>query len=143
MFDQAQSFPCPNCKEFINSDATVCRFCSQPVDPAVAAQAAADQEKINQACNDASMLRNSAAGMWLAIGLSFIPFLPVVGWASWFLFIGVFGLSVRWQFKYGGIRTQDPDFAVAKRNRLIAFVLWLAALVLFVVLIAIVVIVRS
>ncbi|MEO7507699.1 MAG: hypothetical protein ABIZ95_10720, partial [Pyrinomonadaceae bacterium] len=44
-------------------------------------------------------------------------------------------LLIRWEVKYAAVRTSDPDFAVAKRNRLIALGLWVGALVIFFVII--------
>ncbi|MEO6390359.1 MAG: hypothetical protein ABIP75_00825 [Pyrinomonadaceae bacterium] len=47
------------------------------------------------------------------------------------------GLVIRWEVKYASIRTLDPDFAVAKRNRLIALGLWLASASIMLILVGI------
>ena len=45
---QSRVFPCPNCKEFIASDALQCRFCTATLDPQAASAAADRQEKENR-----------------------------------------------------------------------------------------------
>ena len=42
---QSRVFQCPNCREFISSDATKCRFCSAPID-AHTAQAGVDAQTL-------------------------------------------------------------------------------------------------
>ena len=39
-----QIIQCPNCKEYISSDAAECRFCHRPVDPQMRQAAATAQE---------------------------------------------------------------------------------------------------
>jgi hypothetical protein len=129
MFAQPQTYPCPNCNEIINDAMEKCPHCSTPVDRVAAAAAAENQSKINQACSDASYLRTAAFALWVFLGLSFIPFIPIVGWASLFTFVVVLVMLIRWQVKFGGIKTNDPDYPRAKRNRNLALALWLAALV--------------
>jgi hypothetical protein len=127
MFAQPQTYPCPNCNEIINETVEKCPYCSTPVDRQVAIAAAENQSKVNQACSDASYLRTAAFVMWVFLGLSFIPVIPLVGWASLLTFIAVLVMLVRWQVKFGGIKTSDPDYPRAKRNRNLALVLWIAA----------------
>jgi heme/copper-type cytochrome/quinol oxidase subunit 2 len=110
-----------------------CPYCSTPVDRQAAAAAAESQSKVNQACSDASYLRIAAVVMWVLLGLSFIPLLPLVRLGSEITFVVVLVMIIRWQVKFGGIRTNDPDYPQAKRNRNLALVLWLAAFVGFVV----------
>lgn len=131
MLAQPQTYPCPNCNEIINDTMEKCRYCSAPVDRQAAAAAAETQGKVNQACSDASYLRTAAFVLWVFLGLSFIPFIPAVGWAFLFTFVAVPVMVIRWQIKFGGIKTNDPDYPKAKRNRNIALVLWLAAFVGF------------
>lgn len=78
MFSNPRTFRCPNCNEMINDTMTECRYCSTPVDPGIAATIAERQEKANQSYSDASFLRTAAVAMFVFLGLSFIPFLPVV-----------------------------------------------------------------
>ncbi len=58
-------FPCPSCHEFISSSMTVCKYCSVPIDPQAATTAVELQDKVNRACNDASLVRNLAGAMWV------------------------------------------------------------------------------
>ena len=127
MLSQPQTFPCPNCKEIINDSMARCRYCDAPVDPQAAASAAALQAKVNQACSDASYLRTAALVMWAFLGLSFIPFVPLVGWAFLFTFVAVLVLIVRWQLKFGRLRTDDPDYPRARRSKNLAALLWVGA----------------
>jgi hypothetical protein len=134
MLNFTQSFRCPNCNEYINTDAVECRFCHQPVDAQGAIAAAAMQENINRACNDASNLRNVAGAMWVMTLVRFIPFVGCfAGVAALILFVASAAMLIRWEVKYAWIRTVDPDFAVAKRNRLIGMLLTIGALVFFIV----------
>ena len=129
MFAQPQTYPCPNCNEIINDAMEKCPYCSTPVNRQAAAAAAESQSKVNQACSDASYLRTAAFAMWVFLGLSFIPFIPIVGWAFLFSFVVVLVMIIRWQVKFSGLKTNDPDYPRAKRNRNLALALWLAALV--------------
>lgn len=130
------SFPCPNCREFINDSMQQCPFCSAPVDPQVAQAAVAQQARINEACNDASLVRNLAGAMWLCFFLRFVPLLGC--FAGLALLILFFIVAIRltiWQAKYGSIQTADVDYRQAKRNALIALVLWILMIVVPVILI--------
>jgi fatty acid desaturase len=123
-----RTFPCPNCKEIINDTMRACPYCSAPVDPNAASAAAELQDKVNQACSDASYLRTAALVMFGFLGLSLIPFMPLVFWGFLFTFIAVIVLIVRWQSNFGKLQTADPDYAQAKRSRNVALVLWVLAL---------------
>ncbi len=128
MLDSYQTFPCPNCNEIINDSTAQCRYCSAPIDKRAAAYAAEVQGRVNQACSDASYLRIAAVGMWTFLGLSFIPFVPIVGWGFLITFFVVLILLIRWQIKFSGIQTRDADYGQAKRSRNVALILWLAAI---------------
>ena len=123
-----RTFPCPNCKEIINDQMQVCRYCKVPVDPAVAAQQAELQSKVNKACSDASYMRITAGLMFIFLLLSLIPFLPAVGWGFLFTFFLVLIMVIRWQISFGGLVTSDPDYAKAKRSKNVALILWIAAI---------------
>jgi Ca2+/Na+ antiporter len=133
MFAQPQTYPCPNCNEIINDTMGKCPHCSTLLDPQAAAVAGENQSKVNQAVSDASYLKTAAVVMWVFLGLSFIPVIPVVGWAFLFTFVVVLVMIIRWQVKFGGIKTNDPDYPRAKRNRNLAVSLWLLAIVAFLV----------
>jgi hypothetical protein len=128
MLSQPQTFPCPNCKEIINDSVMSCRYCGAPVDPQAAAEAAASQARVNQACSDASYLKTAALVMWAFFGLSFVPFIPLMFWAFVVTFFVVLVMIARWQLRFGRIQTDDPDYPRAKRSKNLAFLLWLGAL---------------
>ena len=67
------TFPCPNCHEFISASVTTCRYCFVPINPQAASTAVELQDKVNSACNDASLVRNLAGAMWV---FSFVRFYP-------------------------------------------------------------------
>ena len=128
MIANPRTFRCPNCNEMINDSMTQCRYCSVPVDPAVAQLIGERQEKANQSYSDASFLRTAAVAMYVFMGLSFIPFLPVVGWGFLAIFILVLVLLIRWQVKFGRLVTNDADYLKARRSWRLSLVLWLLAM---------------
>lgn len=134
MQTQLNTFPCPNCNEIINDTSDKCRFCSAPIDRQAATAAGEIQSKVNQACSDASFLRIAAVTMWIFLGLQVIPFIPLVGWGFIATFFVVIVLIIRWMVKFGGLQTNDKDFQQAKRSAILAVILWLAALVGFIIL---------
>ena len=129
MFAQPQTLPCPSCNEIINDSMEKCPHCSTQIDRQAAAAAAEAQSRVNQACSDASYLRTAAVGMWVFLGLSFIPFMPLVFWGFLATFVLVLVMFIRWQVKFGGLQTLDGDYVQAKSAKNLALVLWLAALV--------------
>jgi hypothetical protein len=112
----------------INDSMQRCRYCSVPLDPAVVALIADRQDKANQAYSDASYLRTAAIAMFVFLGLSLIPFLPFVYWGFIGLFVAVLVMLIRWQVKFGGLITSDPDYGRAKRFRTLALILWISAI---------------
>ncbi len=127
MIANPRTFRCPNCSEMINDSMTQCRFCSTPVDPAVAAMIADRQEKANRACSDASYVRIAAIAMFVFLGLSFIPFLPVVYWGFVITFFAVLVMLILWQVRFGSLVTDDPDYQRARRSKNIALILLIIA----------------
>jgi hypothetical protein len=123
-----RTFPCPNCKEIINDQMQVCRYCSVPVDPVIAAQQAELQSKVNQACNDASFMRTAAAAMFVFVAISLIPFVPFVYWGFLITFFLVLIMEVRWHISFTGLKTNDPDYVKAKRSKNVALILLIVAL---------------
>lgn len=124
----AQTFPCPGCNEIISDAAQVCRYCSAPIDKQAAEVAAELQSKVNQACSDASYLKITAVAMFSFVNLSLIPFLPLVYFGFIFTFFAVIVMALRWQQKFGRLQTNDPDYAIARRAKNIAMLLWVLAL---------------
>lgn len=132
MISGAGIFPCPSCGEMIYSDARNCRFCSAPVDAEVAARGAYLQQQVNNACNQAKMLRHSAVSMWVFLLVSFV--LGHAFWAFISLMIGIPIWLIYWQLTLGKLDTRDPDYIKAKRDRLIALLIWSASPIALVIL---------
>jgi hypothetical protein len=110
-----QVFPCPNCRETINTSVQQCPFCSALIDRAAAEQSAAATSRISQACSDASYLK-IMLGILIPFGiLIFFPFLGLAGIVG-FVFIkyAVPIMTIRWWIRYGRIKTTDPDFRSAR-----------------------------
>jgi len=128
MLAHPRTFRCPNCNEMINDSMKECRFCSVPVDPAVAAMITDRQEKANQACSDASYLKIAAIAMFVFLGLSFIPFVPLVYWGFLITFVMIIVMLVRWHVKFGSLVTNDPDYQRARRSKNAALILVIAAI---------------
>jgi uncharacterized membrane protein len=127
MLANPRTFRCPACSEMINDSMTQCRYCSTPVDPAVAAMIADQQEKTNRACSDASYLKTAAIAMFVFLGLSFVPFLPIVYWGFVITFVVVLVLLILWQVRFGSLMTNDPDYQRARRSKNIALILLIVA----------------
>lgn len=129
-----RTFRCPNCNEMINDQMTTCRYCSVPVDPGVAQLIADRQQKANQAVSDASYLRSTTIAMWVLLGLSFIPLIALVSLGFLIVFIVAVVLLIRWQVKFSGLLTNDPDYQMARKSwRLSLILLIVAAPVAFIV----------
>ncbi len=130
------TFPCPNCREFISSSMTTCKYCSVAIDPQVALSAVELQDRVNSACNDASLVRNLAGAMWVFF---FVRLIPIIGYVATFgliiLFIAVPVRLIMWQVRFGGIQTSDLDYKRAKRNILVALGLWILMIIVPLVLI--------
>ncbi len=122
-------FPCPNCRETINTAQIVCAFCNAPIDRAAAEASAAATGKISQACSDASYLKAMAWSLLTFFLIMFIPFLGLAGVVGLtFLRFAIPVMVIRWWIKFGRIRTTDADFARAKRAVLVVSVVAILAL---------------
>ena len=118
--------PCPSCGEMIYSDAEVCRFCSAPIDRETAAHGAELQKRVNDACNEAKWVRNAAGVMWFFLLLRML-FFPPAGWGYIGLFFTIPVWLIVWKARYSSLETADPDFKTAKRDWLVALIIWLPA----------------
>jgi hypothetical protein len=118
----------------IYSDVKQCRFCSAAVDSEAAETGANVQEKVNSAVNQAKWIRNMAGAMWVFLAVSFVWTGGTMGVFAFFFLIPT--LLILWQIRYGRLKTADLDYKKAKRDRLIALVLWLPAALIQVGLIA-------
>jgi hypothetical protein len=111
-----------------------CRFCHAPIDPQSARAAGEFQARVNQACSDASYAATAAYAMlaFLLLDLLPIPFIPF--WLAYLLaFFSVIFLVIRWQVKFGDLKTHDPDYKRALFSRNVALVLWLVAMPIWIV----------
>jgi len=133
MLATVRTFRCPNCNEMINDSMTQCRYCSVPVDPAVAQLIADRQEKANQACSDASYLRTAAVAMYVFLGVSLVPLLGFAFWGFLITFVVVIFLLIRWQLRYGSLVTDDADYKTARRSWWISLALLIGVIVIFIV----------
>jgi hypothetical protein len=125
-----QVFPCPNCRETINTTMTACNFCGTAIDNTAAEQAASATTRISSACSDASYLKVMAGLLLPFLGLMFIPLLTLVGVVGlWFLRLAIPFMCIRWWVKYGKIKTTDPDFSNARGTAIWVSVVGVAALI--------------
>jgi len=70
--------------------------------------------------------------MFVLLALSVVPLISLVTYLGFIItFFVVLVLMVRWQIKFGSIKTQDVDYQGAKRLRNVALVLWVVAFPLF------------
>ena len=122
MFAQPRTFRCPNCKEMVNDSMKDCPFCKVPLDPGVVALAAERQEKANRAYNDANFLKIAASSMYVFLGVGLIPLLGFVYYGFILTFVAVLVMLIRWQVRFAGLLTDDPDYLRAKRSRNIAMI---------------------
>ena len=110
-------FPCPNCKETINTSMRECSFCHTPIDRTAAEESAAATSKISQACSDASYLKIMAGCALTFFLIGFIPILGSVGSLGFlFLEFAIPIMTIRWWIKFGKIKTDDLEFARAKQT---------------------------
>ncbi|MFL6257898.1 MAG: hypothetical protein ACJ74T_23055 [Pyrinomonadaceae bacterium] len=130
---ETHTFPCPNCNEIINDSMQECRYCHALIDPQAARAAGELQARVNQACSDASYAASAAYVMLALLVLSVLPFIPLVWVAFLLTFFAVIAMIVRWQAKFGQLRTRDPDYKRALFSRNVALVLWLVAMPLWIV----------
>ena len=112
----------------VNESMQKCPFCNSGIDAQVAIEAAAVQDKANQSYSDASYAKTAAIAMWVFLGLSFIPFMPLVSLGFEITFVVVMIMLIRWQVKFGRLKTEDLDYGRAKRSRNIVLALWIGAI---------------
>jgi hypothetical protein len=110
----------------INENAAQCRFCSVVIDPGVAELIAGRQQKVNEACSDASYLRRTAMAMYVFLGFALV--FTFAYWGFLITFWMGFVLMVRWQVKFGELITNDPDYAKARRSKSVSLLLLLGGL---------------
>ena len=122
-------FECPKCKETIDTSADVCRFCGAKVDHEAAQKAAHLLARVDQACSDASVLRNTAVvAFLLVLGIVYsllraARLVLLIGFQNEVLGLSVLVLilsapfpiwSLRWWTKYTSLKSDDEDFQDAR-----------------------------
>ncbi|HTW62297.1 MAG TPA: hypothetical protein VMD55_10860 [Terracidiphilus sp.] len=128
--EELDVFECPHCKETIDTSADVCRFCGAKVNHEAAQKAAHLLARVDEACSDASFLRNSAVvAFMLALGVVIClargssRIMLVAGFENSFLALSaLFALlscafpfwSLRWWRKYANLQSDDEDFQDAR-----------------------------
>jgi hypothetical protein len=118
-------FDCPNCRQTIDTSSVQCRFCSAPIDPAIAEAAATKIALINRACSDASYLKIAALCAPAFLLIFFIPFMTLLGEAGLiFLTVAIPVWILLWCFRFLRIKSDDPDFRRAKRTVLAVAIAW-------------------
>jgi len=131
---EVRIFQCPNCKEYINTSMTQCRFCNAAVDYNTAMVGSVVTDQTNSACNDASYLKIVARVTATVYLLSWVPFAG--GWfgvAFLIMMVVVPIMGIRWWAKYGAITTPDPDYKTARKSVVVAMLIWAALLVVWLV----------
>jgi hypothetical protein len=125
-----RTFPCPGCRQIIDTTMQSCRFCGVVIDPAAAAAAATLQERVQKACSQATSARITAMAMPVLFLLSFVPFIGVVGLAGIVatLFIVPWNL-IQWRRRFGKLESPDPDLPRARRALKEAALAWAAMVI--------------
>jgi len=132
--NQPQVFQCQNCREFINTSMTLCTYCGVTINASAAAAAADIQTSVANACSEASFLKIMARAQVAFFVFSLIPLIGgFAGWGFLFLLIAVPVMLIRWWVKYRNLQTGDKDYEKAKRNTIIAAVIWSAGVVVWLV----------
>jgi len=127
--EELNIFECPNCKQTIDTSASVCRFCGAKVDHEAAQKAAHLLARVDQACSDASVLRNAAVvAFLLVLGIVYCllraaRLVLLIGFQNEVLGISILVLmlsapfpiwSLRWWTKFASITSDDEDFQDAR-----------------------------
>jgi hypothetical protein len=120
---------CPECKETIDANARVCRFCGAKIDHEAAKKAAHLLANVDQACSEASYLRNaSVIALVLLVGALIVVMrsgrlIEAVGFQNILLGFCVLVLfvsspfpiwSMRWWTKYASITSDDEELQSAR-----------------------------
>jgi hypothetical protein len=116
-------FPCPNCRETINTSMQQCSFCGTPID-ATAAEASAElTSRVSAAVSDASYLSILAWALITFFILVFVPLLGILGGVGLiFLRVAIPVMVIRWWIRYGKLHSTDPDLSKARKRAIVVTV---------------------
>jgi hypothetical protein len=114
LIEHARTLRCPGRKQLINTLMTECRYCAQVIDTQSAQEGADLQDRIHQACSDASyMIALGALTAFYAV--SYLPLLGIIGSVAFlFLLVAIPIMCIRWFIRVRNVETDDPDFKKAK-----------------------------
>ena len=135
MQEQIQVIRCPHCKEYIDARSAHCRFCHGYIDTLTSQVSAELQQRVNNAYNEASWIRNGAGAyaIFVAIRL-FVPFLAIGSAVVLpIMSIALPVMLIRWYVRFGRLQTDDPDYPRAKRNWRVALLIFLPVMIIWLV----------
>jgi hypothetical protein len=142
----SEMFRCPTCKEVIRTCQPVCQYCDSQIDERAAHAGSLNFQAGIDACAAANQIKSLTYGapVLLLIDLA-LPFF--VSSDDFFLSsrtpmyasvlpFGALAGAFGWLTKYGGLRTDDPDFPEAKQAVKKALILWVILSVIHIVVLA-------
>jgi hypothetical protein len=127
--EELDVFDCPNCHETIDEKADVCRFCGAKIDHGAAEKAAHLLARVDEACSDASYLRNTAVVAFCLLAGALYVFLRsgrlivAVGFQNFLMGFCALALivsspfpiwSMRWWTRCASVQSDDEDFQSAR-----------------------------
>lgn len=112
-----------------------CPYCGVAINAETARTAAEVQSKVGAACSNASYLKIMARAMIVFYLIGWIPFVGGVGSLGFLAMVILIPiLLIRWWVKYGKLQTGDTDYEKARRDTVIAAVIWSVMLIIWVAL---------
>src|SRR5262244_3839892 len=127
-------FRCPSCNEVIRLGTGACRFCSRPIDERIARLSAEEFDHATQACAMANNIKTGNYGIIFFVGVAlFTALQPSYSRYGPRIFVVSFagpGAAIGWLYKYGKLKTKDPDYPGARRSVLISLALWTGAVLI-------------
>jgi hypothetical protein len=130
----SEMFRCPSCKEVIRTGEPVCQYCKAQIDDQSAHAEVLKFKAGIDACAAANHIKsaNYAAPVLLLIDIWLLfsvsaddPFMsPRMSMYITILPLGSLAGAFGWLTKYGGLKTNDPDFPEARKAVKKALILW-------------------
>jgi hypothetical protein len=116
-------FPCPNCRETINTSMQQCTFCGAPIDHAAAEASAEFTSRISAAVSDASYLSVLGWALLSFFLLVFVPLLGIIGGVGLIVLrVAIPIMVIRWWFCYGKLKSSDPDLKQGRKRAIVVTV---------------------